>query len=49
MNPGSVVGDMAKESYRNLMIIGISLGSMITAIFYVEVKDSKGVKREVYK
>ena len=47
MIAGPVIGDKAKESYRNLMVIGVAVGCTISVIFYILVKDSPGVKTEV--
>ena len=47
MITGPVIGDNAKESYRNLMVIGVAVGCTTSVIFYILVKDSEGDKREV--
>ena len=47
MIAGPVIGDKAKESYRNLMVIGVAVGCTISVIFYTLVKDSQEDKREV--
>ena len=47
MIAGPVIGEKAKDSYRNLMVIGVAVGCTISVIFYILVKDSEGDKREV--
>ena len=37
---GSVIGDMAKESYRNLMLASVTVGFVCSIVFYVLVINS---------
>ena len=46
---GSVIGDMAKESYRNLMLASVTVGLVCSIVFYILVQERQTIEKEVCK
>ena len=46
---GSVIGDMAKESYRNLMMSSVTVGFVCSIVFYILVQERQTIEKEVCK
>ena len=46
---GSVIGDRAKESYRNLMMASLTVGFVCSIVFYILVQERQTIEKEVCK